>query len=438
MSSLIQVNQFKDLLETYTTWDDLRKYLESEDGGLFRVSNGAGSQEGLAMIRYEKGSSNMTLPHSRWFRSVVWDIVKNSPVCVAPPKASVQEIPYKTLSEMGGIVCQELMDGFMINCFRLAGDNTLHISSRSRLDAAGKFYSEKTFRELFTEAFMNTSESPFYSETIIQDNSNDVVGPDVSKGEVATFYSFLVQHTEHRIVTPINRNRVYIVHRGVVFEDGRVVIDETPAGGSHFTQINNIAIVPRHVSYARALAREEGTEGADEVQKWIKNLLYEKDWEFQGLVFKDGTGNRWKYRSEKYGAVKALRGNAASYRERFAQLFCQNLLPKYLEYYPEDTAQMSLLMIMVNSLINILYGHYVDLHITKMKTVEQIDKMYLPHLYSLHGIYLSQLRPEKKKMSVNEIALYLHKQPWQRISFLIKKAIDKMNSYGEEAAAQTS
>ena len=36
-------------------------------------------------------------------------------------------------------------------------------------------------------------------------------------------------------------------------------------------------------------------------------------------------------------------------------------------------------------------------------------------------------------MSVNEIALYLHKQPWQRIAFLIKKAFDKMNSCGDEA-----
>jgi hypothetical protein len=434
MSRSVQVNQFKELLEKYPTWDDMRKYLESEEGGLFRITNGIGTEDGLAMIRYEKGSSNMTLSHSRWFRSVVWDTVKNLPVCMAPPKVSTQEISYKSLTGLseGGVVCQELLDGFMINCFRVAGSDTLHITSRSRLDAAGKFYSEKTFRELFTEAFMNTSESPCYSETIIQDNSNDIIQPDSSKGEIATFYSFLVQHSEHRIVTAINRNRVFIVHKGSVFEDGRVVIDENPAPGDHFMQINSIPIIPQRVSYARILTSEDGVDVNDEVQKWVKTLMHEKGWDFQGLVFKDGTGNRWRYRSEKYSVVKALRGNAANHRERFAQLFCQNLIPKYLEYYPEDTAQMSLLMIMINSLINILYTHYVDLHITKKTTVEQLDKMYLPHLYSLHGIYLSQLRPEMKKMSVNEIALYLHKQPWQRISFLVKKAIDKMNSYSDE------
>jgi hypothetical protein len=74
-----------------------------------------------------------------------------------------------------------------------------------------------------------------------------------------------------------------------------------------------------------------------------------------------------------------------------------------------------------------LYNEYVSLHITKEKKAEDIDKMYLPHLYSLHGVYLSQLRPEHKKIDKTQVALYLHKQPWQRICFLIKKSIDMMN-----------
>jgi hypothetical protein len=76
----------------------------------------------------------------------------------------------------------------------------------------------------------------------------------------------------------------------------------------------------------------------------------------------------------------------------------------------------------------VLYKSYVDLHITKIKKAEEIDKMYLPHLYTLHGIYLSQLRPENKKITLNEIQVYLHKQPWQRISFLIKKSLEQMNA----------
>ena len=421
----VQINVFKYLTEKYANWEDLRKYLESEEGGLFRVVDT--DENGNCLIRYEKGTSNMGLPHSKWFRSVVWNTVKNRPVSVAPPKASSEEQPFATLKSLSesNVICQELIDGFMINCFRVSGDEKLYITSRSKMDAAGKFYSQKTFRELFTEAFMNTSESPFYSETIIQDNSKDVIAPDSSKGEVSVFYSFVVQHTEHRIVTRIEKNRVYIVHRGVVYEDGRVEIDDAPSPSHHFLAIPSIPFEKKvaKISYAQVAA--DATE--NEVHKWIKNTLQERDWQFQGIVLKDSAGNRWRFRSEKYSAVKTLRGNSPTVRERFCQLFTQNLLHKYLEYYTEDGAEMSVLMILINAIMNMLYNDYVDLHITKVKKAEQIDKMYLPHLYSLHGIYLSQLRSEHKKIDRGQIALYLHKQPWQRISFLIKKSIDKMN-----------
>jgi hypothetical protein len=426
-----QNNVFKELIERYSTWDDMRKYLESEEGGLFRIAD-KNDESGFCIIRQEKGTSKMELPHSKWFRSVVWNTKTNRPVCVAPPKASSQEFSFKTLKEISdaGVVCQELLDGFMINCFRVVGDQTLHITSRSKLNAAGKFYSEKSFRELFTEAYMNTSECPNYSETIIQDNSSDITSPDSSKGEVAVFYSFLVQHKEHRIVKNIEENRVFVVHRGVVFEDGRVDIEDSPSTFKGRDNIENITITQKQVkgSYAQIAARVADTEEQTEVQKWIKNLLQEKDWQFQGVVFKDSFGNRWRFRSEKYSAVKALRGNSPTIRERFAQLYSQNLIYKYIEYYQDEMLPMTVHLMFMNGIIKMLYDYYVDLHITKVKKAEEIDKMYLPHLYSIHGLYLSQLRPEGKKVNLAEITLYLHKQPWQRISFLIKKTVDGINN----------
>ena len=134
----------------------------------------------------------MDLPHSKWFRSVVWNTKTNRPVCVAPPKASTEEFPYKTLKEAtdAGIVCQELLEGFMINCFKVVGDETLHITSRSKLNAAGKFYSEKSFRELFMETYE-------------QNGHINIPSPETSINQVSVFSSFLVQHKEHRIVKPL-------------------------------------------------------------------------------------------------------------------------------------------------------------------------------------------------------------------------------------------
>jgi hypothetical protein len=426
-----ELSVFKDLTEKYPSWEELQKFLESNEGGMFRIVDK--SDNGFCVIRYEKGSTKMDLPHSRWFRSVIWNTQTNRPVCIAPPKATTQEFSYSTLKELSdaGIVCQELLDGFMINCFRVVGDQTLHITSRSKLNAAGKFYSQKSFRELFMEAYMNTTDCPHYSETIIQDNSQHLIHPDSSKKEIATFFSFLVQHKEHRIVKQIEKNRVYLIHSGVVYDDGRVEITDSPSTVKDQPNIQNITLEQKQTkgSYAKIAAQaNELNDEQSEVSRWIKRQMLDSDWAFQGLVFKDGNGNRWRFRSEKYSVVKTLRGNSPSISERFAQLYTQNLIPKYLEYFSEDMMPIAIHMMFMDTVVKMLYDNYVDLHITKTKKAEEVDKLFLPHLYSIHGIYLSQLRADGKKINFDEIRQYLHKQPWQRIVFLIKKLIENVNT----------
>lgn len=420
-----ETNVFKDLVTQYPSWEELQKYLESPEGGLFRVVDNTDDGK-FCLIRYEKGTSKMDLPHSKWFRSVVWNTKTNRPVCVAPAKASAQDFPFKALKDMSdaGIMCQELLDGFMINCFKVVDDETFHITSRSKLNAAGKFYSNKSFRELFEEAYVNTNNTPTDSETLGQDIYQDIRSPKGS--EVAVFYSFLVQHVEHRNVKPIKSNRVYLVHRGVVYDDGRIDFEDSPEMVRGVSNIENIPLVlvqqPKS-SYAQIVATENVVVDSDstEVQKWTKKQLVDRDWSFQGLVFKDNVGNRWRYRSEKYSAVKTLRGNSPNIIERFAQLYTQSLIVRYLEYYPEDKKLIVEHMKFMDIIIKFLYDNYVNLHITKVVTADKVDKMYLPHLYSIHGIYLNQLKPNGKKVNFYEIKEYLHKQPWQRIVFLIKK-----------------
>lgn len=422
-----EMNVFKNLIEKYPRWEELQRFIESDEGGLFRVVDR--NEDGFCLIRYEKGTSKMDLPHSKWFRSVVWNTKTNCPVCMAPPKASSQDFSFNTLKEISdaGILCQELLEGFMINCFRVAGSETLHITSRSKLSAAGKFYSEKSFRELFMEAYMNTTDCPHYSEQAIQDNSQHLVHPDSSKNEVSTFYSFLVQHKEHRIVKLNDKNRVYLVHSGIVYDDGRVVVVDSPKTVKDQPNIQNIPLeqIQTKGSYAKVAAQaNELSDEVTEVQKWIKKQILNRDWTFQGLVFKDKEGNRWRFRSEKYTAVKTLRGNSPHISERFANLYTQNLIQEYLEYYGEDREKISFYMLFMDLVVKALYDNYVDLHITKTKSAEEVDKMLLPHLYNIHGIFLSQLRPVGKKITFDEIKMYLHKQPWQRIVFLIKNGLN--------------
>lgn len=429
MSYSFNIQVFKELIAQYPTWNNLRAYLESEEGGLFRVVD-TNPSKSLCLIRYDKGVSHMNLPHSKWFRSVVWNTTTNRPVCVAPCKTVGDPFPYSTLEDChaAGILCQENLEGFMVNCFQQKDDPVLHITTRSKLDASGTFYSDKTFRHLFCEAYAETYRLSDTSEASIQNSLGEHHG-------VTVFYSFLVQHREHRIVQSDIVNRVYLIYKGIVHEDGSVVVEDTPTS---FGGITNVELIPMNRTllesdtsrnqgtYAQVVARrllQEESTTRTEVQEWAKKMIATKSRDFLGLVCKDREGNRWRFRSDKYSVIRSLRGNSPSVRERFCQLYTSNLLHKYLEYYPEESWEMSVCLMHMNAIIKTMYNLYVELHIRKTKRIDAIDKMFHPHLYKLQGIYLNQLLPAKKTMNPGEVQLYLHKQPWQRLSFLIRNVV---------------
>lgn len=420
---------FKDLTTVYSTWNELRQYLESDAGGRFRVVD---KKDDLCLIRYQKGHSRMDLPHSKWFRSVVWNTATNQPISIAPPKVSMYNMPFNTFQEIrdNSIVCQEQMDGFMINCFRKVGDETLYITSRSKLDAAGHFYSSKSFRTLFIETYMKTSaESTENLEELIQVHGKDMEYPDVSKKEVSVYYSFLVQHIAHRIVTPVSANKLFLIHKGIVYEDGTMSInDNNPVcKGQELIPCIPLEISNESLNESQNESQNDLPEQFfhdSEVVQWIKTLFKTKTWTFQGIVFKDTEGNRWRFRNEKYSLVKSLRGNSASTIDRFAQLYTENLTYTYLQYYPDDNFFFSCHTIFINMIIDYIYNNYIGLFITKTINKHSIDSMYIPHLFALHGIYLKNLRPNGTKITPQQIIMYFHKQPWQRIAYLIKKFQD--------------
>lgn len=419
MSIQYQLSVFKTLTEVYSSWAELKTYLESEQGGHFRIS--VFPEKGLALIRYEKGVSNMSLPHSRWFRSVIWNTEKHLPVSLSPPKSTAGPFPYSTKedADRAGCVWSEFLDGFMINCFRMRDDPMIYIASRSKLDASGTFYSSKTFRQLFMEAFLQ-KEGPTLEELEAEFQSEASKWLTCGEEDESVSYSFLVQHRENRIVSPIEQNRVVLIQQHVLHSSGLTIYDQFDTFRGQSNGLTAFVISSQQQtpsSYLHALQ----TSSTPVIDQWIRQMMEDHLWSFQGLVCKDREGNRWRFRSDKYMTVKVLRGNCPSPLERFSQLYVQNLVHKYLEFYPEDSIEFSLNGLAMNQVIQLLFVNYINLHVAKTITVDTIDKMYLPHLYNLHGIYITQLRPKKIKLVPMDIHAYFCKQPWQRIAFLIRK-----------------
>ena len=399
---------YGQLIKEYPDFQSLRTYLESDEGGLFRIVDNDFDND-LCIIRYEKGVSIMDLPHSKWFRSVVWNTCMNRPVCVAPPKSSSAPFPYSSCFDASyyGMRCEEQLDGVMINCFYVAGNPQLYISTRSSLHATGHFYSPTPFRTLFMQAYLNTEEKEGLEEKMQQDVSMDK--PIVRKGQYATYYSFLLQHKEHRIVKKNENNCVVLIQKGIVLHDGRIVIEDSPSTFRGEPNMHEFTI----------------PKTTQPINEWFLQYFNQQPYDFQGVVFKDATGNRWRMRTEKYKMVKSLRGNQAGDMERYSQLYVQNLQYTYLEYYPEDAMSFALQNACMTTIIELIYRTYVEMHIVKSKStpeiLETVDKMYHPHLYALHGLYIGQLRPANKKITIDAVRNYFHKLPWQRIAFLLRK-----------------
>lgn len=405
MSVHSHVTVFEEWRDRYPTWELLQGYLESEEGGYLRTLD---HSDTTCIIRYDKAHSRMDLPHVRWCRSIIWDKVRHVPLSVAPPKASTGSCPYmeedltvegarEAIAE-GRISIEEYADGFMIQVYRIQGDPTPYIATRSKRDATGTFYSAKSFRTLFLEACGGIQ--ALHGPVTNGDES------DGSNGDIASFWSYVVQHPEHRVVSPCAIPHVHLVQRGRVSAEGRVILEDG----------------------FPSLAMDITSWSSGTLREAIRIECQTRSWWFRGVVLKDTTGQRWRFRSEKYMGIRALRGSEANVYERYARIFTQNLSATYFEYYPEDMIPFSLCGVFMNDIIHVLHRLYLLIYVRKSATFAQVHRAYRPHLYALHGIYLTALRPEKKYLTDHDIRVYLMTQPPARISYLIRQHQEEYHS----------
>ena len=370
---------FRELRERFPTWTAFHDFLVSDEGGNLLIIYG---QLNKAIIRYEKGATNLNIPHVRWFRSVVWDTSTHLPVCVAPPKATpLDTYPVMPLSPL---YYQDYMDGVMVNAYDR--DDPVLVT-RSSFEATGTYYSERSFNELVQDAIVK----------------NDI-------GELAnyfplnaTFISLLLQHPEHRVVEPIRIPRLYQIHSGKVLASGDVEIEE------------------QGLPYAPPILTAPTANQS--LASWIAYLAEEggKGWSWQGATIKDNLGQRWRIRSSTYRMVRSLRGYTTRDDVRFAQLYTTHLMDTYLYYYPEDRDIFNIVYNRLKTTVKTLYDRYIRHHITKTLLKEHVEVMWKPHLFALHGYYLYTLRPNSQFIREKDVWDYVRGLPWQQLLFIINR-----------------
>ena len=374
-----EISIFKTLRESYPSWDVLKTYLTSEEGGKFTVRDCENTP--FAIIQYKRGESILG-ENGHWLRSVVWNKETNLPVCVSPRKANTGMPPVETPLHL-----EEFYDGVMVNVFRILGpDGNIgeeHITTRSQYGAGGTFYSQKTFKELFSEV----GRPPVWP------------AKDLPTEEFpATFMSYVLQHPEHRVVASVSSPKVIMVECGKVAADGTVVYSEP---------------FYKYVPPTTFTSEKEMNEH-------IRTESIHRGWRWQGLVFRDTAGNRWRIRSSTYTYLRKLRGNEAKPLDRFLRLRSTNSVTEYLKHYGEERQVFWDFETTLRRRTKEIYDSYVTVHKSHEKKLADLSQPDKTVVFKLHSHFLANLRPQSKSVRMQDVIDLVNALPLWEQALLFK------------------
>jgi hypothetical protein len=357
------IDTFAGLSNAYATWPELKTFLESKEGGQLRVIE----QGDVAIIRYDKVLK--TDVDVGAFRSVVWDMSGNSPLCVAPFRAVEGTAPVNT--EFTSV--EDFVDGFMMNAWVSNGE--LHVATRTRVGGDNTFYSEKTFAQLFDECLEKTS---------LKDRDGlkaCLEGLRSAENARAAFVSFVVEHPEHRIVAKVSSPMLFTVHTGCVMADATVAMSERSVNW------------PQELSSLRISTYNQKKFQKDtEAEVLLRNTAAQRGWRWQGLVFKDGKGRRWRMRTPTYTLLRQLRGSESTALERFFRLRAQRKVVEYLKHYREESDDFWGYEECLRARTNDVFSAYVDVHKAHAVTFKELPEAIRPAVFLLHTKWREQLR----------------------------------------------
>ncbi len=380
---------FHDLRNQHPTWDAMKAFLTSPEGGSLVCKERDGGK--YAVVFAKKGVSSMDKPHSKWFRSVVWNTSTNLPVSVMTQKAEAgsEDLLQAATLPAGVQRISEYLEGVTLTVFREAGATEAQVSSRSQFGAGGKFYKQatKSFAAMLKDALGSAS-------------VESLLGTPVEG--VTQFASVLLQHPEHRVVTDIRVPLVYVLQSGEVAADGTIRVCEQPdaAGQS------------KPDTY-------DGPAAGVSVADWFAELAATKPWGWQGVMLHDMTGRRWRIRSTVYRMIRSMRGNTPRSDERFFGLRAVGLVKTYLIYYPEEKKVFWKYEQWIREATTHLFQLYTDIHKTHILPAETVDGAWRTHISALHTLYLTQLRPEGRTVKMAEVVQYMNALPAPRLLYLM-------------------
>ena len=337
---------------------------------------------GLFLVKYDKENCDMNDTDVQKCRGLIMEIDTNNLVCIPPFKSMGLNEFSNVIPKFSEVIYEEFVDGTMINLFNYNGEWV--ISTRSNIGANCKWYSDKTFDELFRDS---TSHLQY------------------DKLNIHVCYTLVLQHPDNRIVKNYKDPEFTLVSARNINKNSYVDLNLDDIKTQLTTEDHSINIPTKYKF-------DDFMQAMD----FVNNQNYD----FQGLVMKHN-GFRAKTRNPKYNYVKNLRGNTRNMKYIYLTLRKENNLNGFLEFFPEYHGEFleyrNQLMQTTNNFWNCYKTYYISANKHTLNKKE-MPYQFRPLCFEIHGMYLTR-KHDGYKINWTEIKIYFNNLPAARQLFVI-------------------
>ena len=376
MSYDLQVINNKDLTQFYngneTDEESLMNFLK------LSVKHWRQNDRNYKIIRYNKEYLlDELIKSSGLFRSVILND-ENKIIVFSPPK-SLNSDAFISAYEKDVLNCraEQYVEGTMINVFNDHGE--WEIATRSTVGGKITFFrvdgNITTFRHMFLDAC-------------------NYVNLDFDYLDKSLCYSFILQHPENRIVSPIVEKGIYLAKVYKIDKYNVTEIDKREqvrliVANARNTEGRPLPLIKLPLEYTFKTFEELKEKYAS------MNTPYED----VGVMVYASNGDRTKFRNPNYEEIRLLRGNQPKLEYHYLSLRKTGKMEQYLKYFPEYKKKFLEFREKLHRFTKTLHQNYVSCYVKKEMPLKDFPSQYRSMMYNLHQFYLNELRETSQYVS---------------------------------------
>ncbi len=359
------ITAFADLLRAHPTYEALRTFLQSAEGGSLRVIPCEGSENVIFTFQQvtegERVKSIPTaelfekLPWLGWFQWTTWDTAANLPLAVAPQRSR----PFQEKdAKMSDILTR---------------------------------YFVSPFREGRVETTFKICES----EQPVGDPRRDH----------SVYTHTLVTGGDHAIVSRASSEE-RLIAQGTVHIDGTITVS---------AEVETVSFDTQDEVDAEAMPM------TDSFIKFNSKFLAQQDLMYPGWILHDGRGAQHVVMAGFYQQARAMKQISKYVPYRLLELRRRGDLADYLRIFPEDQPAYDELKEKIHQVTDDLLENYLARWQKKSKGWADIPKQYHKHIAAINNIYHTELKPKRWVVRQKTVIEYINQLPAAQLLFLVNR-----------------